>query len=395
MDIAYLQQLQKSLVEHDLDGWLMYDISRSNPWPYKVLNLDEKTFLTRKWCFFIPRQGEAVVLKHVIESQQLNDLPAKQQTYLSWQDFEESIKEILKGKKRIAMEYSSFGRLASVSKVEAGMVDLVRSHDVEVVSSSSLLQLCCKGWTKEQWSMHQQAAGNLDSIANETFSRLSNNLKNQKTTTEYEVQQWIVEGLTKADMIWEGDPICAAAQNSADPHYQPNKVGSREIAQGDVVLIDLWGKQQQPGAVYADITRMAVAANAPTPFQEEIFNYVCQAQKKATQLVKSLWETKKTIAGFQIDECCRKVIEDAGYGRYFIHRTGHNIDTQDHGDGAHLDSLETFDERLLLENTCFSIEPGIYLPEKFGVRLEYDVFLHQDHTVTVTGGSQEEFVALL
>lgn len=281
------------------------------------------------------------------------------------------------------MEYSPRNALPAISKVDAGTVELIRSLGVEVVSSANLLQ---SRWDEHKWQSHLAAAAALDAIAAETWEWIPRRLTDG--LTEYAVQQFILERLAARDCLSDDPPICAVNAHSADPHYVPPKEGSAGIQKGDFILIDLWCRKRGEGTVYADITRVGVAAQKPTARQEEIFGIVREAQEAATDLVRERFAQKRPLMGWEVDQAAREVIQRSGYGDFFIHRTGHNIDMRDHGPGAHMDNYETHDDRVVLPLTCFSIEPGIYLPGEFGVRLEYDLFVHADGRCQVTGGIQ-------
>ena len=313
--------------------------------------------------------------------------------YSAWKLFESHLKEVLQGKKTIAMEYSPRGAIPTASKVDGGMLDLVREQGVNVVSSASFLQNFTCVWTDEQYMMHKEAAEVLDTIAMTTWGWIRDRLKQDEQITEYTVQQYILTEMKKHKCVMEGAPICGVNQNSANPHYNPQMKGCRSIKKGDFILIDLWCKRDLPRAVYADITRVAVAG-APTKRHQEIFQIVRNAQKAGTDLVRERVQKRKEVRGAEVDDACRKVIVDAGYGDYFTHRTGHNIHMDDHGPGANIDGFETLDDRLLIPKTCFSIEPGIYLPKEFGVRLEYDIYINENHSIEVTGGIEDKLFVL-
>ncbi len=386
-----IQAVQKILQEKQIDGWLLYDFRHNNPLACDFLNIPLKIMLTRRFCYWIPQKGDPIAVVHGVETHVLAHAPGKKMVYSAWKLFESHLKEILQGKKTIAMEYSPRGAIPTASKVDGGMLDLVREQGVQVVSSASFLQNFTCVWTDEQYMMHKEAAEALDKIAASTWGWIRDRLKQEEMITEYTVQQYILAEMKKHKCTMEGVPICAVNQNSANPHYNPEIKGSRSVKKGDFILIDLWCKRDLPSAVYADITRVAVAGT-PTKRHQEIFQIVRNAQKAGTDLVKERVEKRKEIRGVEVDNVCRKVITDAGYGDYFTHRTGHNIHTDDHGPGANIDGFETLDERILIPKTCFSIEPGIYLPKEFGVRLEYDVYINENHTIEVTGGIEDKLV---
>jgi Xaa-Pro aminopeptidase len=265
---------------------------------------------------------------------------------------------------------------------------------IEVVSSGDLLQKQTCVWDEGKWQSHLEAAEALDAIIAATWREIGRRLKGGEAWTEYDVHLFMRRRLEEHGCFASEGPICAVNAHSADPHYLPEKQGAAVIKPGDFILLDIWGKRNRPRSVYADITRVGVAAAKPSETQQQIFGIVKAARDEATLFVQECFAKKREVRGYEIDRVCRKVIQDAGYGEFFTHRTGHNIDERDHGPGAHIDSLETHDERKILPGTCFSIEPGIYLPGEFGVRLEYDVFIHRDGKVQVTGGIQTELMTM-
>lgn len=390
-----ISDVQKTLTKHNLDGWLLYDFRRNNDLACQFLEIPSDRLLSRRFFYWIPQQGTPKKIVHSIESQVLDHLPGDILRYHTWQEIESHLATILKGKKRIAMEYSPRNAIPAVSKVDAGTVDLVRDCGVEVFSSADILQQYTSVWDQHKLKTHLAAAEVLCQTVDKAWSLIGNAIRKKQSITEYDVQQFILEEFAQRDCTTADSPICAVNAHSADPHYSASKSNSSKIHQGDFILIDLWCKQKVPHAVYADITRVGVAATSPTPRQNEIFNIVKRARDAGTELVKQRFSTGKTIKGCEVDQCCRDVITSAGYGDRFIHRTGHNIDENDHGNGAHLDNLETRDNRQLLLGTCFSIEPGIYLPQEFGVRLEYDVYVSLDGKVQITGGIQESIKCLI
>ena len=386
-----IQKAQKLLQDYQMDGWLLYDFRRSNPPACRFLEIPETTLLTRRFFYWIPKSGEPVKIVSTVENP-LEALPGKELRFRSWQDLELVLAETLKGSATVAMEYSPFCAVPEVSKVDGGTVDLVRRAGPEVVSSGDLLQELNAVFDENKWRLQQEAAHILDRIAEDTWQWIAKQL--DKGISEYDVQQRMLGQMKENNCITNHPPICAVNAHSSDPHYAPSKENSSIIKKGDFILIDLWCKKNVPHATYGDITRVAIASNAPGEKHQKIFDCVKEAQSKALAFVTERYESGKPISGFEVDRVCRQVIEDAGYGESFLHRTGHNIDEDDHGPGAHIDDLETHDTRKLLPGTCFSIEPGIYLKGEFGVRLEYDVFLHPEGKVIVTGGIQEQIVRL-
>lgn len=385
-----IKRVQDWLKMHQIDGWLLYDFRRSNLLACRFLEISSTQLLTRRFFYWIPQAGDPLKLISAVEDP-LGHLPGKEVKFRSWTELHAALK-CIEGCKKVAMEYSPDGATPEISRVDGGTIDLIRKQGCQVVSSGNLLQEFTCVWDAAKWDSHKKAAHVLDTIASEAWEWIKVRLQGGVPVREYEVQQWMLQRMEHYDCVTEHPPICAVNAHSGNPHYEPTAENSSLIREGDWILIDLWCKFKEENAVYADITRVAVAAHKASPKQQEVFTIVQKAQAAALQFVKERY-TKQPLHGYEVDRVCRQVIEKAGYGPFFLHRTGHNIDESDHGAGAHLDDLETHDERELLPSSCFSIEPGIYLPE-FGVRLEYDVFLHPEGEVIVTGGIQEKIVAL-
>lgn len=387
-----IEKTQQLLLKEKIDGWLFYDFRRSNDLACKYLGIPDDQLLTRRFFYWVPAKGDPVKIVHGIESEALDHLPGKKLLYRTWRELEERVADVLRGKGVICMEYSPNNAIPYVSKVDGGTIEFVRQFVEKIVSSADLLQEYTCVWTQTQWESHQTAAKALDTTVAGAWKVIEKSLIAKQPMTEWEVQQWIVKDLERQGCIVEDLPICAVNANSANPHYVPTEKNSETIKRGDFILIDLWCKQKVARSVYADITRVGVAAVAPTEKQQKIFQIVKEARDAATAFVKKSFAEKRPVKGFEIDDVSRTVIRYAGFEQFFIHRTGHNIDEKDHGPGANIDNFETHDERKILHGTCFSIEPGIYLPGEFGVRLEYDLFIDWEGEVHVTGGIQNEIV---
>lgn len=390
-----IKDTQTNLASLNLDGWLLYDFRRSNDLACKYLEIGPERLITRRFFYWIPTQGEPIKIVHKIEDKILDHLPGQVLRFTTWEELEKQLATILHGKKRVAMEYSARNAIPYVAKVDGGTIDLIRSLGPEVVSSADLLQKYTNVWDDYQLTTHVEAAEILNDCAQKTWQYIAEKVRNKELLTEYDVQQFMLNYFNKRQCVTSDSPICAVNANSADPHYTPTSEGSSQIQSGDFILIDLWTKRDLPKAVYADITRVGFAGIKPTDKQQAIFDIVKSARDKATKFVIDSFAAGTTVRGWEVDKICRDVIQDAGYGQYFTHRTGHNIDQTDHGPGANIDNFETHDDRALLPGTCFSIEPGIYLPGEFGVRLEYDVFVQRDGQVIVTGGIQESIRCLI
>ncbi len=389
-----IQEVQKHLAKEKIDGWLLYDFNGNNPLTREFLQIDPNSLTTRRFFYWIPAKGAPIKLMHKIEPHVIEHVPGETVFFLKWQELEAQLGKILKGSKKIAMEYSPKNAIPYLSKVDAGTIDLVRSLGIEVVSSGSFLQNFTCVLDEEQYEMHKEAGNLLDQMEAEAFAKISEALKKGNKITEYDVQQFIYEQINARGFTMMARPIVGVNAHCSDPHYEPTKEKSSPIEKEDFVLIDIWCKKKHPRAVYADICRVAVADTKPTAKQEEVFSIVRAAQKAATDFVISRYSKGESIKGYEVDQVSRKIIEEKGYGQYFTHRTGHNIYTQDHGPGAHIDSLETQDLRELIPHTCFSLEPAIYLPE-FGIRLEYDVYLGDKGKVEINGGIQDKLLTLL
>lgn len=356
----------------------------------RFLEIPSTQLLTRRFFYWIPQAGDPVKLISAVENP-LGHLPGNEVKFRTWVELHAAL-QCIEGCKSVAMEYSPDGATPEISRVDGGTIDLIRKQGCQVVSSGNLLQEFTCVWDAAKWDSHKKAAHVLDTIASETWDWIKTQLQDKVPVREYQVQQWMLQRMKFYDCVTDHPPICAVNAHSGNPHYEPIAENSSLIREGDWILIDLWCKSKQENAVYADITRVGVASNEASPKQQEVFAIVQKAQSAALQFVKERY-FKQPLHGYEVDRVCRQVIEKAGYGPFFLHRTGHNIDESDHGPGAHIDDLETHDERELLPSSCFSIEPGIYLPE-FGVRLECDVFLHPEGEVIVTGGIQEKIVTL-
>ena len=382
---ARVLRIQQAIREQaGLDGWLFYDFRHLDPIAYRVLLLDPSLHVTRRWYYWVPAQGTPVKLQHGIEPHVLDGLPGDARVYVSWRDQQAALGSLLHSAKRVAMQYSPMNAIPYLSRVDAGTIDLVRSLGAEVVTSADLVQQFEAVWDGAQLSSHQVAAEGLRAIVDEAFGFVGTSLAARSSLTEYGLQQYILSRMQARGLVTSSPPIAAVNAHSADPHYGPASQGSAPIRQGDLVLIDLWAKQPGPGAVYADITWTGfVGATVPTRHQD-IFQIVRRARDAAVAFVQGRARAGEFPYGWEVDDICRQVIQDAGYGQYFVHRTGHSIGEEVHGNGANIDNLETQDARRLLPGTCFSIEPGIYLPEDFGIRSELDVYL-SSHDAVVYG----------
>jgi Xaa-Pro dipeptidase len=390
-----LAAVQAALGDQGLDGWLLYDFRGLNVLARRVLGFSEGAILSRRWFYFIPAKGEPRKLVHRIEPGALDAVPGQRQVYLRWQELEAGVASLVKGCKKVAMEYVPRNANPYVSRVDAGTVELVRSTGVEVVPSGDLVQLFEATWDDEQIAMHFEAARHTHSAFAVAFGYLVERVRAAGSVRETEVQGRILEHFRANGLVTDHAPIVAVGPHSGDPHYEPKAGGDAEIKEGDFVLIDLWAKLDKPRSVYSDLTRTGfVGAEVPARYRE-VFDIVARARDAAIERVRSAFAGGEVLQGWQVDDAARAVIEQAGYGEAFCHRTGHSIGQETHGNGANMDNLETHEQRRVMPRTCFSIEPGIYLPE-FGIRSEVNVLVDGEGKVHVTGGEiQQEVYALL
>jgi Xaa-Pro aminopeptidase len=386
-----LRAIQSALAERNFDCWLFYDHHHRDPISYKVLGLPENLFVTRRWFYVIPRSGDPVKLVHRIEAGHLNSLPGSKREYSSWRELWDNLKAMLEPHKTVAMQYSPNNLIPYIGLVDAGTVELVRSFGKEIVSSGDLVARFEAAWTDEQIRSHFAARDAVDPIVDAAFAEIGKRARNGGTN-EYEMQQWIVEAFRRSELVAEDPPIVAINANSGNPHYEPRGENSAHIKAGDFVLLDIWAKKKTPNSVYYDITWTGVIGT-PSARQVEIFNIVRDARDAGVKKVQEAFAAKRKIAGWEVDEATRKCIASAGLAQYFTHRTGHSIGVNVHGNGANMDNLETKDEREIIPNSCFSIEPGVYLPGEFGVRSEVNV-LTRSGSAEITGKIQRELVLI-
>jgi len=370
----------------------MQSTASSNAIARRVVKLGDQ-IATRRWYYFIPTKGEPTRIVHAIEKGTLDHLPGKKLVFRSWQDLHQSLGQTLEGSRTIAMEYSAENDIPYIAAVDAGTIDLVRKLGVKVASSGDLVQLFEARWDEAQTKSHFEAARLVNEFKDAGFRRIGENVRAGKSITEYDVQQYMWELFAKNNMTADHAPIVAVNANASNPHYSPEKDHSASIQEGDLVLIDIWGKLKEPDAIYGDITWMGYVGKDPAARHKEIFQIVKSAQLASFDLIARNFKEGKVTYGWQADQAARDVIVKQGYGDYYLHRTGHNIGQQVHGNGAHLDNLETRDQRKLIPHTGFSIEPGIYLPE-FGVRSEIDVYIGVEGPV-ITSPHQTEIIPVL
>ncbi len=390
--LVKLQEIQEQLRKLKLDGWLLFDHHVRDPIAYRVLNLDSGGHVSRRWYYWIPAQGDPAKLVHAIENARLDSLPGNKNSYSSWQSQHEMLRKMLSGAGKIAMQYSANCMIPTVSLVDGGTVDLVRSLGIDVVTSAALVQYFEARWTQEQKKTHFEAGRKVDAVLQEAFKQIRADITAQGSSGEFVIAKFIQRRFKEEGLVADDGPIVAVNANSGNPHYSPERENSQPIHENDFVLIDLWAKLAIPGSVYYDITWTGFCGDTPPASVQSLFEIVSMARNKALAFVNDAIREGQTVQGWQVDDVTRSHIADAGFGDKFVHRTGHSIGEEVHGNGANLDNLETRDERPIIPATCFSIEPGIYLPEH-GLRSEIDCYISETGACA-TGVVQEQIVRI-
>jgi Xaa-Pro dipeptidase len=387
-----IEAIQTALRQQKIDAWLFYDILHRDPIAYRVLGLDH-AMAKRRWFYLIPAKGVPRKLVHRIESGTLDALPGEKILYAAAEELEKNLKKLVGRAKKVAMQYSPKNSIPSISLVDAGTVELVRAQGCKVVSSADLVQQFEAAWTPEQLDSHRAAGRIIDAITKAAFSEAARRVTAKELFTEFDLQKWILDQFRANGVVSDSAPIVAVGPHSGDPHYEPQERGSSPVKQGELLLLDVWAKTQAPNSVYYDITWTGFLGEKVPEKHAKIFSIVRDARDAAVNFVTENVTAGRAIEGWQVDRAAREVIRKAGFAKYFVHRTGHNIGQEVHGAGANMDGLETRDIRRIIPHTCFSVEPGIYLPE-FGVRSEVNVYV-ADGKAEVTGAVQTELLRLL
>ena len=403
--VMQLEAIQAALRASQLDGWLFYDHHHRDPIATRILGLDPVAHVTRRWYYLIPAFGEPRKLVHRIEQGRLDTLPGAKSQYSSWQELHAGLATLLQNQKKIAMQYSPRNAIMYVSMVDAGTIEFLRTLGKEIVSSADLVSQFEAVLTAEQMASHAVAQRKIDAILAQAFREIGRVLHPASgrpgTITEFDMVQWFADAMRREGLTWENGPNVSVGPNSADSHYEPTAASAKPIRNGDFLLIDIWAKTEALAgglpSIHYDITWTGVIGREPTELEQTVFATVRDARDAAIAVIEQAFATNRPILGFEADDAAREVIRRAGFGEYFTHRTGHNIAAELHGSGAHLDNLETHDERQILPATCFSVEPGIYLPPsfqpQFGVRSEVNM-LTAPGRAWVTGPRQQELVRI-
>lgn len=386
--------VQAALRAEGLDGWLLYDFHGSNPVAQRLAGLNRGGHMTtRRWYYLIPADGEPCALVHAIERHNLDHLPGAKVMYAGRTELDAALTTLLDGMRRVAMEYSPLCAIPYVSRVDAGTIEMVRARGVDVASSGDLVQRFEAAWSEEQLATHRSASGKLHRIKDQTFDAVARRVRDGQATTEFDIQELMRGWFADEGLVSDSMPNVSAQENAGNPHYLPTAAHTRAIGPDELVLIDLWAKLDVPGAVFADITWVGFTGRTAPPEMTRAFEAVREARDAAVALVESAAAAGRDLRGWEVDRAARTVLEEAGFAGQILHRTGHSLGEEVHGNGAHLDDYETHDERRLLPGTGFTIEPGLYF-DSFGVRTEIDMAWTAKGP-EVTGPRQQAIVPLV
>jgi len=389
-----IQKIQKALRDKRIDGWLLCDFRNRDYLAYRVVGLNFEKMTSRRWYYYIPAKGEPKKLVSAVERLRLDSLPGKRMVYLSWQELHSSLRKLMGPKKKIAMQYSPKNNVPYVSMVDGGTIELLKSLGYRIVSSADLVQMFVSVIPEEGYRTHVEAARIMDRIRAEAFDRIRAAVRDNTGATEYDIQQFMMQRFREEGLTTDDPPMVGVNDHPADPHFDTTAEGARRFKRGDTVLIDMWAKKDVPGGIYYDITWVGYIGDDPPAKYVKIFNAVKSGRDAAVKFVQEKFAKGETCYGWQVDDACRNVVRKAGFGKYFLHRTGHSITEETHGNGVNIDNLETKDERALLRGCCFSIEPGIYLEGEMAARTEINVFIRHDGVPEVTGEVQQDLVLL-
>ena len=388
-----LRTIQKALKDTNLNGWLFYDFHGSDMIGKRILNIPAESVQTRRWYYYIPARGIPVKLVHSIEREVLDHLPGKKIVYLGWQEMENQLQNIFSTGDKIAIQYSPKNAIPYISRVDAGTYELLKSFKVKLHSSADLIQQFEACLTQSQLNTHINAAKHLNTIVKKTFKTIKQKIQEHEEINEYIIQQFMIDEMDKKGLYYANPPIVAANQNSGNPHYVPTQEDHSPIYPGSVIQLDIWAKENNENAIYADISWVGYVGETVPDEQKKIFSIIKTARDLAVDFIDQSIKSNKIIFGWQVDNISRNYINDAGYGSYFLHRTGHSIGRDVHANGVNIDNLETKDERKIIAGTCFSIEPGIYF-SKYGMRTEINVYVDDNGAHVFTQPLQNEIVTL-
>lgn len=389
-----LSKIQHLLRQQGLQGWLLYNFHEINPIARRMAPLPEHAILSRRWVYWLPAAGEPAWLLHAIEAGAFAGRPERIETYSSWRSFEQAMLRLTGGPGPIACEYSPACGVPYTSYIDAGTAEQLQRLGYELHTSADLIQAVYATWSPAQLQSHRQAVAICMAAKDAAFQFIYDSLRQGQSVSELDVQRHILDDFAAAGLDPDHPPIVAVNEHAGNPHYSPSPAHNAPIHPGDLILIDLWGKLADvPDAIFADMTWVGYAGKQPPARMKQIFDIVAHARDAAIALVQERVAAGEPLHGWEVDDAARHIIEAAGYGHAFIHRTGHSIDTDIHGSGVNIDNLETRDTRAIIPHIGFSIEPGIYLPE-FGVRLEIDMVVHDDSAEVSTLPLQQEFITM-
>jgi Xaa-Pro dipeptidase len=387
--------VQAALAADGIDAWLLYDFRGLNPIATAVTHINDQGghLATRRWFYLIPAVGEPRGLVHAIEKNCLAHLPGTTERYAGRQQLEAGLKGLVAGVRRVAMEYSPACAIPYVARVDAGTVELVRQSGAEVVSSGDLVQRFSTVWDAPTIATHREASEKLHHVKDRAFDAIAQRLREGVATTEYDIQQLMAGWFREERLISDADPMVSVGPNAGNPHYLPTAAVHRSIRPDDLVLLDLWGKLDTPGAVFADITWMGYTGRSVPERFARAFGVICEARDAAVELVQESVRAGRELRGWEVDRAAMTVLREAGYADNILHRTGHSLGTSVHGNGVNMDDYETHDDRRLLAGSGFTIEPGVYFGD-FGVRTEINMVV-APRDAAVTGPRQTEIAALV
>ena len=392
---ASIASIQAALTQRGLDGWLFYDFHNRDVLGTRILGLSETGLSTRRWYYFIPAQGTPVRIVHAVEPEKLDSLPGRKIIYLSWEQQHTAVRDALgTPPRKIAMQYSPMNNIPYISMVDAGTIELIRSFGHEIVSSADLVQIFEAIIDETGFASHVEAGRLVQRIKDEAFEEIRDSIRSNTGLTEFDVASHILQKFEANGLITHDMPIVGVNDHPANPHFEPTRENARSFRPGDCVLIDLWAKLKKPKSIYYDITWCGYIGSMPPAKYSEIWLIVVDARKTAVEFIRERFRKGEKCFGWEVDDACRAVVRNAGYDRYFVHRTGHSIGEEVHGNGVHIDNLETKEERELVPGICFSIEPGIYLKGEMAVRSEINVCIKPDGDIIIAGAEQEELLLI-
>ena len=389
-----LTAIRKAMMHSKIDGWLFYDFHGNDPIGKSILNISLTSIQSRRWYYYIPADGVPVKIVHSIEREVLDHLPGKKEVYLSWLEMEKKIQDLFKGKEKIATQYSPKNAIPYISRIDAGTFELLKGFKLKLVSSADLVQQFEARLTKGQLNTHINAAKILYEIIEKSFKLIKQKTTKHQEVNEYLIQKFMMDEIKSNGLIFDHPPLVATGENSGNPHYCPSKDQFSPIYPNSIVQFDVFAKENEEDAIYADISWVGFVGKAVPEEYLKIFDIIKKARDRAVEFIDQSIKNQKPIGGWQVDDVARGVVKDAGYESYFLHRTGHSIGREIHANGANIDNLETKDERKIIPGTCFSIEPGIYFSE-FGMRTEINVYVDKKGAHVYTKPIQQNILPIL